>query len=201
MGTTVADTPIETGFDHAPRMERLADVGFFGGDVKVGLEKVRMRLLDLSKRNRLLDFKHPKSCLRAIDELPDQIFRKLIEGKGLSINPVSIPNPNRLASEVRERLEELRGPELLKYAAEHVYGIDTSYELPKPDPDGPAEARHIDNYLQTYQFPEPLEATVVRFPAPQSWLLRKPVQTCAISHSASWNGLRSSLQIKVAWQR
>ena len=163
-GTTSTRSPVDSDLietaDPAPRMERLVDVGFFGGDVGVGLEKVRTRLLDLSKRNRLLNFKHPKSCLRVIDELPDQIFRKLIEGKSLSINPVPNPNPETLADEVRERLEQLRGPELLKYVAEKVCGIDTNYELPEPDPDGPAEARHTDNYLQAYQFPEPLEATV-----------------------------------------
>ena len=56
--------------------------------------------------------------------------------------------------------KNFEGPELLKYVAEQVHGIDTNYELPEPDPDGPAEARHMDNYLQAYQFPEPLEATV-----------------------------------------
>jgi hypothetical protein len=72
----------------------------------------------------------------------------------------NLPNPKKFAKEVRERLEELYGPELLKYVAEQIYGFDTHYELPEPDPDGPAEARHIDNCLQTFQFPEPLEATV-----------------------------------------
>jgi len=158
--SNLANGPSETDPSPVPQIERLADVGFFGGDVCAGLEKVRTRLLDLSKRNRLLNFKHTKSCLRVIDELPDQIFRKLVEGKSLSINPVRIPNSKKLADEVRGRLEELRGSELLKYVAEQVYGFNTNYELPEPDPDGPAEARHIDNYLQAYQFPEPLEATV-----------------------------------------
>jgi hypothetical protein len=67
----------------------------------------------------------------------------------------NLPNPKKCAKEVRERLEELYGPELLKYVAEQIYGFDTHYELPEPDPDGPAEARHIDNCLQTFQFPEP----------------------------------------------
>lgn len=45
------------------------------------LESIRKRLLDLTGRNSLLNFRHPKSsCIRFIDELPDQIYTVLQDG-------------------------------------------------------------------------------------------------------------------------
>ncbi len=41
------------------------------------LEKLRLRLLDLSGRNRLLNFKfseRSRTQVRLVDELPDQVF-------------------------------------------------------------------------------------------------------------------------------
>ncbi|HEX9777726.1 MAG TPA: DUF4011 domain-containing protein, partial [Geopsychrobacteraceae bacterium] len=46
------------------------------------LEAVRKKLIDLTNRNNLLNYRHPKtSCLRIIDELPDQIVEVLGAGK------------------------------------------------------------------------------------------------------------------------
>lgn len=46
------------------------------------LESIRKRLLDLTGRNSLLNFKHPKtSCIRIIDEAPNQIYYELLDGK------------------------------------------------------------------------------------------------------------------------
>jgi len=52
------------------------------------LEKLRLRLLDLSGRNRLLNFKfseRSRTQVRLVDELPDQIFEKLEKGTALRI--------------------------------------------------------------------------------------------------------------------
>lgn len=52
------------------------------------LLKVRQKLLDLSKRNRLLNFKETVRSIRIIDELPDQVFSALVtETKSMAIIP------------------------------------------------------------------------------------------------------------------
>ncbi|PZV07295.1 MAG: hypothetical protein DCF22_22255 [Leptolyngbya sp.] len=52
------------------------------------LERLRLRLLDLSGRNRLLNFKfseRSRTQIRLVDELPDQVFEKLERGTALTI--------------------------------------------------------------------------------------------------------------------
>lgn len=58
------------------------------------LETLRLRLIDLSGRNRLLNFKfseRSRTQVRIIDELPDQVFETLEKGKSLTI--ISLPEP------------------------------------------------------------------------------------------------------------
>lgn len=57
--------------------------------LRAGLEVLRKRLLDLTLRNKLLNFRHQtKTCLRVIDELPDELFRRLREGEEITFRPV-----------------------------------------------------------------------------------------------------------------
>src|SRR5438132_11827245 len=59
-----------------------------------GLEQLRKRLLDLTRRNKLLSFRHgAKSCLRVVDELPDELFNHLKDETKLVFKPV--PEPDR----------------------------------------------------------------------------------------------------------
>ena len=47
---------------------------------EIQIENLRTRLLDLSKRNRLISFKHSdraRNHVRVIDELPDVIYERL----------------------------------------------------------------------------------------------------------------------------
>lgn len=58
------------------------------------LEKLRLRLLDLSGRNRLLNFKfseRSRTQVRLVDELPDQVFEKLERGTALTISSLAEP--------------------------------------------------------------------------------------------------------------
>lgn len=56
------------------------------------LLKVRQKLLDLSKRNRLLNFKETARSIRIIDELPDQVFKTLVTDiKGMTLIPNEDP--------------------------------------------------------------------------------------------------------------
>jgi len=68
---------------------------FLAGSTEAGLEKIRTRLLDLTSRNRLLNFKHGRaSSLRVVGAHPDVIFRRLTEGEKLVFLPVPEPDSN-----------------------------------------------------------------------------------------------------------
>jgi len=47
--------------------------------IREKLLTVRLKLLDLSKRNRLLNYRHNKSAIRVIDEQPRQVFDYLVK--------------------------------------------------------------------------------------------------------------------------
>jgi hypothetical protein len=58
------------------------------------LENLRRRLLDLSARNRLLNFSHGRQGnVRVIDELPDELHRMLLSEEELRFQ--AIPDPTR----------------------------------------------------------------------------------------------------------
>lgn len=58
------------------------------------LDKLRLRLLDLTGRNRLLNFRfseRSRTQIRIVDELPDQIFETLEKGTSLTLSPLPEP--------------------------------------------------------------------------------------------------------------
>ena len=157
--------------------ERRPSSDFFHSGVEVGLERMRKRLLDLTTRNRLLNFRHLKrSSLRVVDEIPDQLFELLTDGKDLWFKPV--PEPRRkdwiLAGADEQDTDEaqepgdsaelplpggrFRKPKPHEYAAK--LGIATSFDLPSvPDGgDAPLSDRHRDRGIQTLHYPDELEA-------------------------------------------
>src|SRR5271165_7505166 len=65
------------------------------GNVHTGLEKIRTRLLDLTARNKLLNFRHPKSSdLRFVDTALDTLFQHLMEGNTFTVE--AVPEPDGL---------------------------------------------------------------------------------------------------------
>ncbi len=128
------------------------------------LENLRAKLLDLSTRNRLLAFRHSTvSCLRVADELPDQLYRGLLEGQGFTFDAVPEPSQRELeryhaADQAVPRAaapeEALPRPKAETWA-QHC-GIEVDYELPldaaeeRPD-------RHSDRKIQTLLYPDELE--------------------------------------------
>ena len=63
--------------------------------IKEMIRELRLRLLDLSNRNALLNFRHSEKALthiRVIDELPDFLFCSLLEGKRLTFKPLPEPD-------------------------------------------------------------------------------------------------------------
>jgi hypothetical protein len=91
------------------------------------LRLLRLRLLDLTGRNRLLNFKHsPGKSLQFANASIDQIFERLSEGQAARVSIAPVPEPNRedwglengkyIKPDVKERASRL--------------GINPSYELP-----------------------------------------------------------------------
>ena len=127
------------------------------------LDNLRMRLLDLSARNRLLNFRHTdKAGLRVIDELPGELVTRLLDDGVLRFRPI----PESTEAELLAcgylcrrddgTLERLRPPpDAASWAQELGYATD--YELPPATTDGPAPARHTDSVIQTLLYPHELE--------------------------------------------
>lgn len=142
------------------------------------LERIRRRLLDLSGNNALLNYKHPKaSSLRIVDEVPAQVFERLVDNGRLSFAPLSEPvggwrgrgeeeavagdqlalnasiEPRARAREERRASQARREARRLRRAEE--LGINPDYELPKVVRS--EYANHQDAKLQTLLFPDELE--------------------------------------------
>jgi len=61
------------------------------------LENLRLRLLDLTSRNRLISFRHTKrASLRIVDELPDQLAEVLLADKEMRFKAVPEPSEEEL---------------------------------------------------------------------------------------------------------
>lgn len=107
------------------------------GYILKSLEDMRRKLLDLTSRNRLLNFpinqKH--SSLRIINELPDQLFQTLRSEQVLQFAPVPDPTKAQLqhfgyleknVSSAEEKATKSL-PDAKTWAGK--LGINTSYEL------------------------------------------------------------------------
>lgn len=128
------------------------------------LEQIRNRLLDLTARNRLLNFKHGRGgYIRVIDELPDQLCDLLFLEEELEF--LSIPEPSRdqlieedyieLDSETGQERRIKKDPTAKEWAKK--LDFETSFELPSPintkEPD-----KHQDRAIQSLLFPYEMES-------------------------------------------
>ena len=124
------------------------------------LEKIRRRLLDLTRRNQLLNYKHPRlRSIRIVDELPDQLFKALYDGATFTFAPVPEPPKFKDADErIRDMYPDRAGqrvrPDAVAWARHK--GIDTGYDLPSTPSE--EDARHRDRKIQTLFYPEDLES-------------------------------------------
>lgn len=127
------------------------------------LENLRTRLLDLSARNRLLNFRHSKGTLRIIDELPNQLSTSLLLETEMRFLPVSEPRIEELieAGYIEVDLETgnerrlKKNPTAKEWA--HYLGLETSYEVPLQISENNVMDRHNDCDIQTLFFPYELE--------------------------------------------
>jgi hypothetical protein len=107
--------------------------------LQAALAQLRLRLLDLSGRNRLLNFKHtPGKSLQFIEGQLAAIYQKLVDGNNKpSVTILGLPEPAR--GDWLERNGRLSRPDPREWARQQ--GIPTSYDL--PDPDGTKNHSHV----------------------------------------------------------
>ncbi|MGE3512202.1 MAG: DUF4011 domain-containing protein, partial [Vicinamibacterales bacterium] len=103
---------------------------FLSGGTAAGLEKIRARLLDLTNRNRLLNFRHTRGSIRVVDADPNVVFARLMNGEEIPFRHV--PDPPSIDDQPEEVGED---PPLQKTpAADHAasLGWNTQYDLTAP---------------------------------------------------------------------
>ena len=118
------------------------------GKTKVGLERIRSRLLDLTNRNRLLNFRHtPRSSLSVVGVLPDILFGTLIEGDSLTFK--SVPEPDAAGPR----------PKVVDHARQ--IGLPVSVDLPERGSLGAIRGGRAGK-VQTLHYSKDLEAILRR---------------------------------------
>ena len=91
-----------------------------------GLDRIRRRLLDLTRSNPLLNYRFPKSkSLRIIDTPPDDLFNRLFDGKQSPIIPV----PDPPSDEYEDNDEDKPSKPEIKACARHEFMIPKSERI------------------------------------------------------------------------
>src|SRR5580700_8689199 len=81
---------------------------FLTGSTEIGLDRIRTRLLDLTNRNRLLNFRQSNvSSLRVVDVAIDPMFARLRDGEKLPFLPVPEPATHFSEMPAKDHAEEL----------------------------------------------------------------------------------------------
>ncbi|MFK3976465.1 DUF4011 domain-containing anti-phage protein Hhe [Shewanella vesiculosa] len=126
------------------------------------LQSIRNRLLDLTNRNRLLNFKHTTSGLiRIIDEMPDQLAYELLENHQFKFIPVDEPTREQLIEHgyisIDDKGREVRiksDPTSKEWA--QILGLNISFDLPLSHKT--TDKKHSDSNIQSMLYPRELEA-------------------------------------------
>lgn len=121
--------------------------------IEVALEELRLRLLDMTGRNRLVNFKHsPGKSLQFVHSSINSAFKRLIEPSGrLAISP--LPEPDR--SDWIHKNGRITKPEPKEWAAS--LGISTGYALTTGAAAPAAQGSPVTaNELRTLYFAEDL---------------------------------------------
>jgi Cdc6-like AAA superfamily ATPase len=130
------------------------------------LENLRLRLLDLTSRNRLISFRHTKrASLRIVDEHPDQLAEMLLADKEMRFQAVPEPSEEELIeagylgpADDSDTVVELKPyPDAVAWAQQ--IGIATSYDVPVASP-GRQKPQHADNAMQTLLYPYEMESAL-----------------------------------------
>jgi very-short-patch-repair endonuclease len=128
------------------------------------LENLRMRLLDLTARNRLINFRHTKAgSLRVIDELPNHMVETLLSDTEMRFKAIPEPTEEELIAtgylefdEETQQAVRVRNDPTAEEWAKHL-GFATSYEVHKSYADD-FSVKRSDNAIQTLLYPYEMEA-------------------------------------------
>ena len=142
------------------------------------LQQTRVKLLDLTKRNKLVSYKKPPKTkyLKIIDESPDFIYERLVFEEGqFKFKFIPEPDKNQSSSKLvlakKQNVGESQSKSLadmleaspsniLLTAEERAIelGFNVSNELPDIDFNNKdVDVKYIDDYLQTLHYPTELE--------------------------------------------
>lgn len=118
--------------------------------IEEALAQLRLRLLDLTSRNRLLNFRHSTTkTIQVVDAVPTSVYDRLAENKTLRFVPVPDPHPNEYVKEPRRQKPDVRD-----YAK--TLGISTSFELRQRASNLPARGSE-GSTLRVLAYPEDLD--------------------------------------------
>lgn len=128
------------------------------------IENLRMRLLDLTARNRLINFRHTKSgSLRMIYKFPNQLVEKILAETEIHFEAISEPTEKDLIAagylefdEKTQQLVRLKSDPSAEEWAKYL-GFDISYEMPEPASTN-GSRKHSCNAVQTLLYPYEMEA-------------------------------------------
>lgn len=126
--------------------------GIFTGELTIEqvLQELRRRLLDLTARNRLLNFRHSQTkTIQIVDAVPNAVYDRLMDGRSLTFIPVPDPRPSEYEGEGRRQKPEVR-----EYAKQ--LGIPTNYELGRRSGSLPARGNE-GLKLRVLAYPEDTE--------------------------------------------
>lgn len=119
------------------------------------ISESRKKLLDLTLRNTLLNYNlKRKNRIIIVDELPNVLYKHLLAGKKMIMEPV--PYPEIDEEENSEDIDETSGFVNVKIHAKNI-GINIDEEAPLIFDDVNFENKHIDNSIQTLHYPDTLE--------------------------------------------
>lgn len=81
-------------------------MSFFSGELSIpkALRQLRLRLLDLTARNRLLNFRHSATkTIQVVEAVPNAVYDRLLDNKSLMFIPVPDPAPSEHIGENRRQ--------------------------------------------------------------------------------------------------
>ncbi|MEE9116402.1 MAG: DUF3320 domain-containing protein [Thermoplasmata archaeon] len=119
------------------------------------LEAARQNLLDLTMRNRLLNYRPTKArTLRVVDEIPREVYDILVlEEKEMGF----LPKPKTSVAQGTLQHDEEKTFEVLETDVSDLTDEESSKLWELPPPDATVADRHVDRFLQT-----PLEGQVLQ---------------------------------------
>lgn len=113
---------------------------FLTGSAEIGLDRIRTRLLDLTNRNKLLNYRYPAaSCVRVVDGSLDEVYLRLRDNEKAVF--AAVPEPDC-------------DPDDRPSAKEHAddIGWNTSFDL-----DVLPERKDSSRTLRALHYPEHLD--------------------------------------------